>query len=676
MISNFFIKVIIFIVVSLFFFIPPTYAQGDLKTLSRKNGKKFSNAVVSIGKGNYDEAKFVITQIMKDHPQHLNLYLTLASMYTKMKYYDSSLVYYQQIMTLDERNKEQYYLVVSKCFAGIGEFDSALSYIRKYNNSPSIEDIYKTTSYDLEKNYLFAISYKNKHALYLDGYVFNLENMGDNINSTYDEYFPMLNFENNEIIFTRRILGISKSNDSKRLSDKEKHQLDLEKSLMANIENEDFFESHLENGEWTKAQPLQGDINSIANEGSSNLSFDEKKLYFTGCNFENSRGSCDIYISELKNDVWRKPKNLSPAINTEFWESQSSITSDGKVIYFASRRPGGFGGSDIYMSFLNERGTRWGEPINLGPDINTHGDEVAPFIHSDNRTLYFASDKLENYGGFDLFVSKRIGKNRWLKPLNLGYPINTIDNESNIFVSSDGKTALFTSDKGTSKGKIDIFKFELRRDLQAKPVYRIKQKLVTKNKKKLRKTDVKLYDVEDNILIAKPDVDKDGNFEIAVNSDKKYLINVNGQRIFYKYDTLHFINPKDISIINENVIELQDLDLGSKLILKNIYFETDSFSLKPQSFFELNNLVETFKYNPKIKILITGHTDNTGDYNYNIELSNKRANSIKEYLVNKSIPSFRVTTLGKGSDVPASTNETEAGRQLNRRIEIEVKSLE
>src|ERR1035437_8804520 len=277
----------------------------------------------------------------------------------------------------------------------------------------------------------FVDAYLSVAGIYADikNYFFKPQNLGDNINSKDPEYYPSITIDGKKIVFTRRVHG----------SDAKGNEL---------TGNEDFYESELIDGEWSKAKPLEGNINSSQyNEGAQNISQDGKWLIFTGCLFPEGMGSCDLYISYLTKQGWSQPENLGPNVNSEFWESSPSLSPDKKDLYFSSSVPGGFGGKDIWVCHRNADG-KWGPAQNLGAEINTAGDEGSPFIHADNQTLYFNSNGHQGYSEkADLFVSHKQPDGTWSKPENLGYPINTIDEEGSLIVSADGKTAYYASDR-------------------------------------------------------------------------------------------------------------------------------------------------------------------------------------------------------------------------------------
>lgn len=273
---------------------------------------------------------------------------------------------------------------------------------------------------------------------------FQPQNMGPAVNGKWEEYLPSISANGQFFVFTRR----------------GPHQ--------EKIVSEDFYASTFsKEGEWSLAQSLGPSLNTFGNEGAQSLSSDGNILFFTACDREDGYGRCDIYVSFLSKEGWSPAQNIGPSINSSHWESQPSISPDGKELYFVSNRPGGKGKMDIWKSTLTEGGS-FAEPINLGKNINTQEDEMSPFIHMDNQTLYFASKGHVGMGDFDLFLSRReVPSAAWQAPQNLGYPINTHEVENSLIVASDGQTAYFASDH-SGFGQEDIFYFDL--PLEIRPV--------------------------------------------------------------------------------------------------------------------------------------------------------------------------------------------------------------
>jgi len=276
-------------------------------------------------------------------------------------------------------------------------------------------------------------------------------NLGENVNSEWDEYHPSLTGNSKEILFTVR------------------RPRDEQTVCKYCKEEEDIYRSVQQNGIWQPRTKLAKPVNTGNNEGAQCISADGNYLFFTICSADFGYGSCDIYWSKWEDNKWSEPKNCGPKVNTKYWESQPSISADGKTIYFTSNRPGGYGGMDIWKTEMISEGV-FSEPVNLGETINTPYDEVSPFIHFDQKTLYFSSNGHLGMGGKDLFYSKLQSGEIWSKPVNLGYPINSYQDESGIFINAQGNVAYFASDRPGGFGGLDIYCFELEEYLRPEPV--------------------------------------------------------------------------------------------------------------------------------------------------------------------------------------------------------------
>jgi outer membrane protein OmpA-like peptidoglycan-associated protein len=437
-----------------------------------------------------------------------------------------------------------------------------------------------------------------------------------------------------------------------------------------NSVNEDFYESSRVDNSWRPAKSLPGDINTMLNEGAQNISQDGEWLIFTGCNFPEGHGSCDLYISYITPQGWSAPENLGENINTEAWESAPSLSPDKRDLYFASNRPGGMGKSDIYVCHRNPDGT-WSAPENAGSQINTVGNESCPFIHADNQTLYFTSDGHPGYGGDDLFLVRKMAGGKWSAAENLGYPINTIENEGSLVIASDGKTAYYASDRSDSKGGLDLYTFELRSDVRPSKTLWVKGKVFDSKTKKGLPSAVELTDLATHEVLSKVQTDETGTYLVTLPVGKDYAFNVNRKGYLFYSENFPLSNNVPDSTYNID-IPLEPLHANATVILKNIFFDVNRYELKPESSTELDNIVELLKENPSLKIQINGHTDNVGKPADNLKLSNNRANAVIQYLIAKGIDPKRLSSKGWGETQPLADNSSEEGRARNRRTEMKV----
>ena len=418
------------------------------------------------------------------------------------------------------------------------------------------------------------------------------------------------------------------------------------------------------------ARSLPGNINSNNNEGAQNISQDGQWLLFTGCNFPNGFGSCDLYISYLSAEGWSAPENMGPNFNTEFWESAPSLSPDKKDLYFTSNRSGGYGGNDLYVSHRLENG-RWSPPENMGPSINTAGDESAPFIHADNSSLYFTSNGLPGYGGDDLFVVRKKADGSWGIPENLGYPINTIENEGSLVVAADGKTAYYASDRADSRGQLDLYTFELRDDVRPIQTFWVKGKVYDKKTGKGLPSSVELGDLSNKQIISKLQTDETGNYLTTLPVGKDYAFNVNRKGYLFFSENFMLSHPTTDSVYQID-IPLQPIEANASIILKNIFFDVNKYDLKPASQIELDELIKLLRENPLVSVQINGYTDNVGKPADNLLLSENRAKAVVNYLTSKGIDAKRLSYKGYGEAQPVSPNTTDEGRANNRRTELKV----
>lgn len=485
---------------------------------------------------------------------------------------------------------------------------------------------------------------------------FEPQNPGSAINSQYDEYSPALTADEKTLIFTRK---------------KPLHESSVNEQVYY---YEDFYISTYLDGEWTKAMNLGPPLNTKGNEGAQTITADGRHMYFTACNRPDGFGSCDIYYSHLKGDVYSVPVNVGLPLNSYAWDSQPSVSSDGQTIFFASSRPGSIGQTDIWMATRNESGN-WNVPENLGPVINTRGRELSPFIHHDNKTLYFASDGHPGMGGLDIFFTRRSDDGEWGEPVNIGYPINTHADEFGLIVGASGEVAWFASDKHGGYGRRDLYTFELHKEARPEAVTFMKGFVYDSETLQPLGAAFELTDVQNNRQLVTSSSDPgNGSFLVTIPTGKEIALSVSKQG--YLFFSEHFNYPDARTVIEPYLrdIPLQPIRDGYSIVLRNIFFETDSYKLQPSSYAELDKLLTLMQQNDDIKIEVSGHTDDRGSYEHNLELSHKRAGSVRDYLIKKGVSPDRMLYKGYADTRPVDTNSTEEGRANNRRTEIQILS--
>jgi outer membrane protein OmpA-like peptidoglycan-associated protein/tetratricopeptide (TPR) repeat protein len=616
------------------------HAQYDPTKINKKARQLFDQAMERIDAGNLASATGLLQQAVDLDKNFADAYLALGGLYAEYKNYKTSAENFEKAFRIDTSYTLDYKLAYSIQLAGQGEFQKALDAVNELltkkppKNPKSLESAQKK-----KRSYEFAVDYEKNNPV--KNYVFAPQNVGPNINTAESEYLPSLTIDGSELIFTRRVKNI----------------------------NEDFYTSQLKSGEWQPAKPITS-INTPMSEGAQNISSDGQWLVFTANNRPDSYGNYDLYISYLTPSGWGEPVNLGGVVNSEQWDSQPCLSPDKKDLYFASRRFGGFGGTDIYVCHMKPNG-KWGPPENLGANINTPFDDQCPFIHADNQTLYFVSNGLQGYGGNDLFVTRKGYGGAWEKAKNLGYPINTINDEGTLFIAADGKTAYYASDRHDSKGGHDIYSFELRPDIRPNKTLWVKGKVSDKKTGKGLPSAVELTDLASRQVINNVETDAEGNYFITLPLGKDYAFNVNRKGYLFFSDNFLMINKAPDSTYEKN-IQLVPIETNATVVLNNIFFDVNKFELKPSSQVELDRLVQLLTENPTLKIEISGHTDNVGKPADNLALSNNRAKAVVTYLVSKNIAPARLTSKGYGETKPVGDNKTEEGRAKNRRTEMKV----
>lgn len=578
------------------------------------------------------------------------------------------------------------------------EYHLGMAYQFNYQFQPAMEH-YKR--FQIQNKKLAAIADQKIHECFISDSLtrrplqVEIENIGTIVNNDTHEYAPIISADGNTLIFT--------SNRPTDGNDKRGPKESFE----------DVYMCKRVNGTWGMPQLISPKINIKFNDAAASLSPDGNTLFLY---YE--QGSGDIYTSTLKDGKWSDPVALNKHINTPFWETSACLSPDGQQLYFTSARPGGYGDLDIYVSEKDRNG-EWGKATNLGKTINSAGNEDAPFIHADG-TLYFSSDGHPTMGSNDIFMC-RWEDGAWAPPVNLGYPINSIEYDGFFSLSDDKQSGYFSTIREDGYGNTDIYHITfledpeiLREEIIAKekapepitPVaptppptegaeapaeddsyvdpivqWHRENKVATVLKGKVIDAAtaaplgavITLTDNETNKVLARVRSDKEtGDFELIIPNGGNY--GVATERFGYLFNSINFNMPEftEYQELDTHII-LEKAEVGSKTVLKNVFFDTGDATLKPQSISELQHVYELLYKNPSLKVQINGHTDNTGDAAANKVLSLQRAESVVHYLIEKGIHKARLTAVGYGEERPLVSNDDEAdGREINRRTEIEV----
>ncbi len=625
---------------------------GQTKPLLSSNSVKarsfFENAFRYYNNGDYEKTVKELDKALKEDSLFSEALLLKADAYDLNHKYPEEIVTYLKIIKYNLSNNPKVFINLGEAEYKIGRYTQAKVHLQKAMILSGLTNKDRNQLKWYIKNVDFAIK------AVANPVSFKPQSISNNVNTNFNEYWPSLTADEKTLLYTIELPA-------------------KETDVFGNIKGqEDLYISNKEaNGEWSKPYPISPNINTNKNEGSQALSVDNRLLFFTSCNRTDVIGHCDLYFTERDSSGWQVPVNAGRPINSNAWDSQPCIASDGMTLYFVSNRPGGKGGMDIWMSTLTESGT-WGEPVNLGDSINTRGDEMSPFMHPDNSTLYFSSDGQIGMGGQDIFMAKRTGHNTWTSPKNLGYPINTFNEEYGMIVNTTGNLALFSSDRLSKKGR-DIFTFSLDKNFRPVVVNYVNGVIVDSDTKEEIKADFELSDLETSEVVAKStSVKGTGEYLMCLPINRGYGLNVSKKG--YLMHSENFSIKKDGDTIQPYKIniDLQSIKVGRKEILRNIFFDVDSYELTKLSKVELNNLIKFLNINPETVIEIGGHTDITGAEFHNDTLSENRAKVVYDYLISNGISKDRLSYKGYGSNLPVSTNDSQSGRSLNRRTEFTI----
>ena len=473
------------------------------------------------------------------------------------------------------------------------------------------------------------------------------ERLPDPVSTRADEYFPSVWLSGEALIFTRRV-----------------------EDARWNQGQEDLYVTRRTGQGWDVPQPLRG-LNTLQNEGAASLSGDGTLLCFTMCREADRpgqgdhKGSCDLYFSEWSEQGWSRPENIA-AVNTSGWESQPCLSPDGASLYFTR----GAGGSsrrkyDLFVSKRRPDGT-WGAAVRLGETINSPGKEMRPFIHPDGRHFYFASDGRPGMGGMDIFLSTMDEQGHWGDPVNIGWPINTPDDETGLVVGSDGATGYFSREV---EGQLDLHVMYLPEEVAADPTAAMEGHLGSEDGKPIGNGVIRLMDRATGRAFARAETAPDGSYHVPVPMDRAFVVIAEAPGYMLASES---IEPGQVEGRIERDFSLGVLEVGAEVVLRNVFFASGSAELDEASGAELTRVGQWLADQPDVRLEVGGHTDDVGNDRANLMLSSDRAQSVREALIAAGAQPGQLLAKGYGRTRPAAEGVSEEARSMNRRTTLTV----
>jgi len=596
----------------------------------------------------YETAIDKFKQSVKLNPQFADAWYYLGKTYDHLNNPQETIAAFRNLEKVDADYKVSIYYDIAKAYIELDNLRSARIYIKRYlQKAPNTPKSAKLIHLAMNRlNYIdISQELRAKEANTSEPQAIAA------LNSVSGDYMPQVNPTGTRLYFTSVRQG------GFDFKDENSAELDF---------GEDLYVSSLTNDQWSSPELLPKPINSMSNDFGSSFTGDGQTMVYVRCDETGAIGSCDLYITELNGNTWSEPMNMGNVVNTKHWESQPTINADGNRIIFTSTRPGGYGGSDLYMIEKNQIGL-WGVAQNLGSIVNTPLSENSPFLAADGKTLYFSSTGHPGMGGADIFYTV-FENGKWSTPQNLGKPINSEGNDTNFSISASGSAYLASS--RLDENNFDIFKAELPDELKPKPTIVVQGVVSNSEDNKPLSALVLIEDLNSGELIATNKSNEvTGEYLVVLPAGRDYSVSANADGFFFYSQSFEL--PKDISYKEiTNDIGLEPIKKGTKVVLNNIFFEVGKAELKPISYVELNKAVTLLQNNKGMKIEVGGHTDNVGADANNLSLSQKRAQSVVEYMVLAGVERTRLIAKGYGESVPIADNGTKEGRAKNRRTEF------
>ncbi|MEJ1240667.1 OmpA family protein [Chryseolinea sp. T2] len=623
-------------------------AQQPAPVLSTKSKKAIELYTVADNfrvRGEYDQAINLLNQALAKDPKFVEAYLRLGLTYFSMKQYQNALRQFEKGLALtDDINRQKaFWYSMGEPYLLTGEYEKAMKVLKSFIDNERTSKQRLDRANMLYKSAEFALESKANPNPY------SRKLLSDSVNEFELQYFPVLTADQSQLIFTRRISDNPNDDENLVVSRKSSR------------------------GRWLRAESISKNINTPLNEGTCSISADGRKLILTTCTGRDGIGSCDLYESIKVGNDWSEPRNLGRNVNSSAWESQPSLSADGRTLYFVSDRKAGLGLRDIWVSTQDSKG-EWTKAVNAGPQINSAYDEISPFIHANNRTLFFATNGRPGFGGYDIFYCDR-DSSGWTTPKNLGQPINDNGEQFSLYITADGQKGYYSHEEtlgsGHSRSKIYEVLIPPTNQVRFRSNY-VKGVIRDKVSRSPLSARIELLNIKTDEVVSLVSSDSvTGEYLIILTQGDEYALYVTKAGYLFKSYNFNYSEITDFEPIAID-IDLEKVMAGSVAVLNNIFFDVDKYELKEKSSPELQKILRFLKENPRVKVEIGGHTDNSGSASYNRELSEKRARSVYDFMVQHGIDKARLFTKGYGPDRPVASNENDAGKQQNRRIEFRI----
>ena len=618
-----------------------SHGQVMLSTKDKRAIELYTEADNYRVRGQYGEALDLLKQAIDRDKKFSEAYFRQALIYKAIRDYPKATTIFMQGLSLtqDPKMQKAYFYELGDNYLLEGNYGKALEFIDRYLDSEILNKPKMAQATLWKRNAQFALRNMKATSEFLP------RQLSGTVNAFAMQYFPVMTADEQELIFTRRVGG---------------GQDDDEDLVICKQDSA---------GQWMSPVSISASINTRLNEGTCTISADGRQLIFTSCIGRRGYGSCDLFESLKVGDEWSKPLNLGPEINSPAWESQPSLSSDGRMLFFVSDRRGGIGNKDIYVSYKLENG-HWTKAENLGDKINTPYDEISPFIHVNGRALFIASNGKPGFGGYDVYRSD-YENGVWTATENFGSPVNNHEDQFSLFITRDGQRGFYSHEDNQKVNSSILYEIRVPEELQLKYKSNYVKGIVrdAQTKKPLG-ARVELFNINKNELISFVKSDSvTGEYLMVLTQGADYALYISQPGYLFKSVNFNYEIQKNLTPVAMDVF-LDPVKIGASAVLNNIFFDLNKYEIQEKSITELDKVIRFLNENPGIRIEVGGHTDNVGTASYNLQLSLKRAQAVGGHLVSHGIDPARLTQKGYGAQKPLALNDTEENRQINRRIEF------